>query len=67
MAYRFKVHKIVRKTSDDDEIITFKVVESPYYNYVGKMYNEDEWQSLLNNYHIGTIIKSSTMYILKEK
>tara|TARA_R100001463_G_scaffold31375_1_gene70946 strand:- start:1314 stop:1517 length:204 start_codon:yes stop_codon:yes gene_type:complete len=67
MAYRFKVHKIVKKTLDDDEIITFKVVESPFYKYVGKMYNEDQWQSLLNNSHVGAIIKSSTVYILKEK
>ena len=69
--YKFKVHKIIPTSTFGDSSseveTTFKIVEAPYHGFVGKTYDEDEWQDLMQSEHIGEIIKSSTMYILKEK
>ena len=66
--YKFKVHKIIPASTFGDSSseveTTFKIVEAPYHEFVGKTYDEDEWQDLLQNEYIGGIIISMWVLIL---
>ena len=46
--YKFKVHKIIPASTFGDSSseveTTFKIVEAPYHEFVGKTYDEDEWK-----------------------